>query len=213
MVAVGLRDTWNVSSFLDALLPYVQETLKAQNSHALVFIGNADWLIEDLKQRNFETREWMLTYERMNSTLPARPALAPATIRTAHFTDLPQLLALDNKVFDPIWHISAGTFSEALASAHIFTIALIEDKIVAYQWSELYEKRAHLTRLAVHPDYQGQGIGRQLLYQTLADLLSTGATRITLNTQENNQRSRALYEQFGFVCTPLRMPILWYSLE
>ena len=92
-------------------------------------------------------------------------------------------------------------------------MAVVDNRIVAFEWTELYEQHAHLTRLAVHPDYQGQGIGRQLLYQAIVDALNAGADLITLNTQETNQRSLALYKRFGFIDTGLRMPVLYKSLE
>ncbi len=85
--------------------------------------------------------------------------------------------------------------------------------MVAYEWCEIYKEHAHLTRLAVHPDYQGQGIGAQLLYQAITDALAAGANLMTLNTQENNRRSRALYERFGFVDTRQRIPVLWKDLR
>ena len=66
--------------------------------------------------------------------------------------------------------------------------------------------------LGVHPDYQGHGIGAQLLYQAIIDTLTRGVNLITLNTQENNYRSHALYKRFGFVQTDQRMPVLCKGL-
>ncbi|MCP3907878.1 MAG: GNAT family N-acetyltransferase, partial [Oceanicoccus sp.] len=45
-----------------------------------------------------------------------------------------------------------------------------------------------------------------------SDALAGGVNLITLNTQENNHRSRALYERFGFVDTKQRIPVLWKDL-
>ncbi len=128
------------------------------------------------------------------------------------YNDLPTLLTLDRLAFSHIWHKSFGNLSEALAKAASFAVALVDEQIVAYEWCEIYKEHAHLTRLAVHPDYQGHGIGAQLLYQAIIDALDEGADLITLNTQEENHRSRALYERFGFVDTKQRMPVLWKDL-
>ena len=91
-------------------------------------------------------------------------------------------------------------------------VAILDDRLVAYEWCDIYQRHAHLTRLAVHPDYQGRGIGGQLLYRAITDALEAGADQITLNTMESNQRSRALYERFGFVDTKQRLPVLWKDL-
>jgi ribosomal-protein-alanine N-acetyltransferase len=212
IAGVGLRDTWSVTPFLDLILPQIQQTARELNLKGLVYIGNASWLSDELERHGFETREWVAAFEREGAAPPPHPVLVPATLRQAHFNDLPFLLALDNLAFEHIWHKSAGNFSEALVQAGSFQVALLDNKVVAFEWSEMYGKHAHLTRLAVHPAYQGQGIGAQLLYQAIIDVLGQGATRITLNTQENNQRSQLLYERFGFVNTGYRMPVMWQDL-
>src|SRR6185295_4662645 len=112
-----------------------------------------------------------------------------------------------------IWRKSVGNFNEALASADSFAVAELGGQIVGYEWYERYHKHAHLTRLAVHPAYQSRGIGTQLLHAAITDALANGVNMITLNTQEDNNRSRALYERFGFVYTQQRMPVLWKNLK
>lgn len=52
--------------------------------------------------------------------------------------------------------------------------------------------------LAVHPDYQGRGIARKLIYETLAYGKSKGATRAFLAADECNARAIKLYESCGF---------------
>jgi ribosomal-protein-alanine N-acetyltransferase len=212
LIAAGLRDTWSVQPFLDVLLPEMEKVAREHNLKALVYIGNASWLVDELRARRFETREWIVAFERFGQDPPPQPPQLPAHIRTAHNSDLPVLLELDDLAFDHIGHKTAGNFSEALARADSFKVAIIDDQIVAYEWCELYGLRAHLTRLAVHPQYQGRGIGAQLLYHAITDALAAGAQRITLNTQENNYRSRALYERFGFAFNQQRMPVLWKDL-
>ena len=212
IIAAGLRDSWNISAFLDVLLPQAEQAALNNQLQAVLYIGNSVWLVDELSDYGFETHEWIVTFERFSSNSPPPPDLTPAEIRTAHRRDLPALLSLDDLVFDHIWHKSAGNFNQALASADSFTVAIIDNKIVGYQWSEVYGKQAHLTRLAVHPDYQGRGIGAQMLYQAIVDVLEMGVEIITLNTQETNKRSQTLYTRFGFANTKQRMPVLWKDL-
>lgn len=212
LVAAGLRDTWAVNPYLDKFLPTLIQMGHHYQIHALVHIGNAEWLNEGLRAHGFATKEWIVAFERTTTTPPPEPVQISAELRTAHISDLPALLALDNITFEHLWHKSGGTFSEALARAASFTVALVDGQIVAYQWCELYSQHAHLTRLAVHPAFQGRGIGAQLLHRAIVDVLAMGATIITLNTQENNQRSQTLYERFGFTNTRQRLPVLWLEL-
>jgi ribosomal-protein-alanine N-acetyltransferase len=213
LVAAGLRDTWSVRPFLDLLLPQVQRVALDKSLETMVYIGSAPWLTDELWSRGFSTSEWLAAYERVGTELPPKPAKQPALIRTAHKDDLSSIMALDRVAFDHIWHKSLRNLNEALARASSFTVATLGGRIVAYAWCEIYGKHAHLTRLAVHPSCQGQGIGRQILYQAMVDVLDAGADLITLNTQEKNRRSRALYRQYGFVDTKNRMPVLCKELS
>jgi [ribosomal protein S18]-alanine N-acetyltransferase len=212
IVAAGLRDTWSVRPYLDLLLPEIERAARAERLPALAHIGNVAWLVDDLQERGFEIHEWIVAFERHGGE-PPPPTSAPAQVRSAHYNDMPALLTLDALAFNHIWRKSAGNFNEALARADSFTIAELDEQIVGYEWSERYQRHAHLTRLAVHPTYQGRGIGAQLLHKAISDALASGVNMITLNTQENNHRSRALYERFGFVYTQQRMPVLWKDLR
>lgn len=211
IIAAGLHDTWSVKPYLDLMLPEIERAAMAENLSALVYIGNAIWLIDEFRNRGFETREWVVALERAGANPP--PAVpAPAALRTAHSKDLPALLALDALAFDHIWRKSTGNFNRALANAASFVLAEINGQIVGYAWCDIYRQHAHVTRLAVHPGYQGRGIGAQLLHRAITDALKRRVNRITLNTQENNFRSRALYQRFGFIETSQRMPVLWKDL-
>jgi ribosomal-protein-alanine N-acetyltransferase len=213
IIAAGLRDTWSVRPYLDLLLPQVQQVAVESSLGTMVCIGNAPWLTEELWSRGFETSEWLSAFERVGSEPPPKPAKRPAAIRTAHKDDLSTIMALDRLAFDRIWHKSIRNLNEALARASSFTVASLDGRIVAYEWCEIYGQQAHLTRLAVHPDYQGRGIGTQLLYQAIVDAIEAGAELISLNTQEDNHRSRALYRRYGFVDTKRRMPVLCKELK
>ena len=169
IIAAGLRDTWSVKPYLDLLLPQVEQAAGYNRLRALVCIGNAPWLIDELRSRGFKTHEWIIAFERIGTDLPPSPPQTPALIRTAHYNDLSTLLALDRLAFTHIWHKSLGNFSQALAKAASFSVAIIDGRIAAYEWCEIYGQHAHLTRLAVHPDFQGRGIGAQLLYQSIVD--------------------------------------------
>ena len=73
--------------------------------------------------------------------------------------------------------------------------------VVGYAEREHHPPTAHLNRIAVDPDYQGQAIGASLLKHVLVSLWESGAAAVSLNTQRTNQRSRRLYERFGFAPT------------
>ena len=55
-----------------------------------------------------------------------------------------------------------------------------------------------ITNVAVHPDFRGQGIARQMMKHVLQDSLIKGMTAFTLEVRAGNQPAIALYERFGF---------------
>jgi [ribosomal protein S18]-alanine N-acetyltransferase len=63
-------------------------------------------------------------------------------------------------------------------------------------WSIVEE--AHITIVAVHPDYQRQGLGQALLWALLSQAQQRGLERATLEVRVSNQAAIALYEKFGF---------------
>lgn len=57
---------------------------------------------------------------------------------------------------------------------------------------------AHITIVAVHPNYQGQGLGQALLYALLEKARQRGMERATLEVRASNHPALLLYEKFGF---------------
>ncbi len=211
LLAAGLRDTWHPRPYLDLLLPAVEAAARIRGLSKLVYIGNAVWLIQELKKRDFRTQEWVVTLERSSRQAPPTPPQV-ARLRPVTAADLPSLSALDALTFNEIWHHAIGDIADALDGQDSFVLAEFDGRIVGYEWCELFASHAHVSRLAVQPTYQGRGIGGQLLHRAIGDALSRGLNHITLNTQENNFRSLALYRRYGFETTPERMPLLLKEL-
>ena len=65
-----------------------------------------------------------------------------------------------------------------------------------------------LARLAVRPDLQRYGIGRQLLHDVVTYAAAEKYERVILNTQTDNERSQALYRSYGFRPVGRPVPVL-----
>ena len=212
LAAAGVRDTWHIEPYLDLLLPRIEGIAKTLNLSKLVYVGNTAWLIDELWRRGYETVEWMVTLERSGVELPPAPPSA-ARLRPVTPADLHPVKKLDAATFDEIWHRAIGDLADALGQHNSFVLAELDGQIAGYVWCELYANRAHLARLAVQPHCQGRGIGAQLLHRAIVDALAQGIQQISLNTQEQNARSLALYRRFGFAVTNRRMPLLRKNLK
>lgn len=62
-------------------------------------------------------------------------------------------------------------------------------------------KALHIDQLAVDPDFQGQGVGRELMKKAEAMAIEYNRRAITLHVREGNEKAIRLYESQGFVKT------------
>lgn len=63
-------------------------------------------------------------------------------------------------------------------------------------WAILEE--AHITIIAVRPDYQRQGLGQAMLWALLRSAYQRGLERATLEVRISNQSAIQLYQKFDF---------------
>ena len=86
-------------------------------------------------------------------------------------------------------------------SGNKFTVNQVlrfEGKIVGYFYGQCVAGEASLLNLAVCPNMQGRGFGRQLLQQFLSQMQLKGATEAWLEVRESNHTAIRLYESVGF---------------
>ena len=109
------------------------------------------------------------------------------------------LESLDHAAFPWIWWNSRREF-QAYGLGPGVEVFLADDGVepVGYIGITSYWGWGHLDRIAIHPRYQGRGLGREALAFAVQRLAEAGARRIGLSTQRTNQRSQRLYETFGF---------------
>jgi len=58
---------------------------------------------------------------------------------------------------------------------------------------------AHVTNVAVDPDFRGHGFGEQMMRGLMAHALAHGARRMTLEVRRSNVVAQHLYRKLGFV--------------
>ena len=63
-------------------------------------------------------------------------------------------------------------------------------------WAILEE--AHITMLAIHPQFQRQGLGQALLWALLKSACDRQLERATLEVRDSNLAAVCLYKKFGF---------------
>ncbi|MDV3000220.1 MAG: Mycothiol acetyltransferase [Chroococcopsis gigantea SAG 12.99] len=116
---------------------------------------------------------------------------------TPDTNDIEALVELDHRCLGGIWTLE-GYKREIDCPNSNFLILMTDQRLLGYgcYWAILEE--AHITLLAVDPDYQGQGLGQLLLYELLKGAAAGKLERATLEVGVANSKAIELYEKFGF---------------
>jgi [ribosomal protein S18]-alanine N-acetyltransferase len=95
---------------------------------------------------------------------------------------------------------SEGSFKGEIGNAQsIFSVLLVDGQVTGYAGAWVLTDEAHVTNIAIHPDFRGQGLGRRLM-DHLCDLSKErGAVCMTLEVRAGNKPAIQLYEKMGFV--------------
>lgn len=209
--AVALARGHYPAAALPALLEVAQQYLQGLGRpHLLISYGEPDWLYRTLFQAGFTLAEEVqfLALPYLSRWQPAAPfTAATLQLRAGEPADLPQLAILDAAVFTPLWHMGERELQGLLRSGRL-QVAYAAKELVGYSAVTATGSHAHLSRLAVHPTWQGQGYGRILLNDALRYAQRVGVNTVMLNTQVQNQPAQQLYRKTGFRPTGQVVPVL-----
>jgi ribosomal-protein-alanine N-acetyltransferase len=193
----ALSDRVDHGAVITALWENLKPELKAAGVKLVALLAVREWITAYAPDMGFNYIEDIITLTRAGQHLPEPPANR-LLIRSAETYDLETMARLDQAAFSPPWQLSYEELRQAHRISASCTVALGEGRILGYQLSTLYFDGSHLARLAVHPQAQGNGVGRALLDDVLRRFLRRGVYSMSLNTQASNLHSQHLYRHFGF---------------
>lgn len=209
---LALLDGWPVDEVLETLLPPIGRALCEKKVSQLSFIGMEEWLLDGLLAQGFRRVSSIVTMHKSDWIVPGAGNQQVA-VRSAAPGDLEQILAIDQAAFEPLWRHTLRALAEQLESCPFFTVAQLDGEIVGYEYATMTGRHGHITRIAVRPDHQGQGIGVRLLAEAVVFFRRRAAFGITLNTQRDNARARRLYDWFGFRPLGKEAEVVVYSYD
>lgn len=194
------REVWRI------MWPRAADAARQEGTHLVAALSLNRWLPPILTDSGFRETNAVLFLEWSGAHLPD-VATAPGRIRRLEESDIPGVLAVDQRAFAPLWRHSEEAILLALAQASLATVVDWDGKLVAYQISTSSPFGSHLARLAVDPAYQHRGIGRALAVSVLDHFKRQGVERVTVNTQQDNLPSQSLYRHLGFRETGQVFPV------
>jgi ribosomal-protein-alanine N-acetyltransferase len=123
-------------------------------------------------------------------------------IRTMSIADLKAVLEIDRLSFPLPW--SERTYRYEInenPSSYMYVVEVqegLKPKVVGYVGFWFIVDEAHISTLAVHPDYRGHGMGELLLQTAVNHAERLRAKIVTLEVRISNQTAINLYRKFVF---------------
>ena len=118
--------------------------------------------------------------------------------------DVDPVLAVEESSFPTPWSRQAFLSEIGNEGFSRYYVAELSEKIVGYAGMWIIVDEAHITNIAVHPDYRGRKIGQALLCQIIKDAMSAGCSGVTLEVRVSNTVALNLYRKHGFVKQGIR---------
>jgi ribosomal-protein-alanine N-acetyltransferase len=145
----------------------------------------------------------------------------PYVVELMQIADLRQVMAIERTAFPTPWPASA--YRHELTQNDLSTYVVLRQRSVeeSASWPQRVGRRlshaagrtlpvlgyggfwmivdeAHISTLAVHPEWRGQGLGELLLVALIEAAVLRGAHVATLEVRVSNQVAQALYRKHGF---------------
>jgi len=112
---------------------------------------------------------------------------------------LDEVMAIERASFPTPWSRHAFTHELLQNEFAVYIVVLAGQKVIGYAGMWLILDEAHVTNVAVHPDYRRRQVGRRLMQELMRRAVMLGASRMTLEVRTSNQVARRLYASLGFV--------------
>ncbi len=121
-------------------------------------------------------------------------------IRLMQASDLNTVCQIENQVQSHPWTLSQ--FQDSINSYQT-TVLEVQGQVIAFCILQPVLDEANLLLMAVDPQFQGQGLGFQILAESI-QLLKNNPIQIFLEVRESNHAAIALYEKSEFHQIDLR---------
>ena len=150
----------------------------------------------------------------------------PYTIRPMEPGDIPAVVAIDRLSFPTPWPASSYLYELRHSGRSCFRVLLKPessttvhserkwrsllrdvmsqpegDRITGYVGFRRQDMEAHISTIAVHPEWRGRGLGELLLLTALEEALGLQVDLVTLEVRTSNRVAQRLYDKYGFQFT------------
>ena len=131
--------------------------------------------------------------------LPNEPSESEVSVRDMYLSDLDAVVGIERASFPTPW--SRASFQSELMENNFAAYSVLDfhGRVVAYGGMWIILDEAHVTNVAVHPDFRGCHLGERMMTGLMERARSLNALRMTLEVRRSNLVAQSLYQKLGFV--------------
>jgi ribosomal-protein-alanine N-acetyltransferase len=118
--------------------------------------------------------------------------------------DLDEVMAVEEASFRSPWSRQAFVRELTENSFALYLVGKLDGKVVGYGGLWVIINEAHITNIAVHPEFRGRCFGERLLTEMIEGARRRRCDRMTLEVRASNTVAQGLYRKFGFAKQGLR---------
>lgn len=120
-----------------------------------------------------------------------------------------EIIPIEDQYIDGILNVSMlsfpitwskESFENELSNRYArYIVAVMGNMVVGFGGMWIIIDEAHITNIAVHPEFRGLGIGGMIMDSLLRICSIENVSGITLEVRVSNEKAKNLYKKFGFV--------------
>jgi [ribosomal protein S18]-alanine N-acetyltransferase len=111
---------------------------------------------------------------------------------------LRKVLAIEARVYPRPWSPSLFLSELAQRSSRTYLVARLGSEVVGYAGMMFMGREAHVTNIAVDPDFHGRRVGTRLLLTIITEAIARGCQVVSLEVRVTNHVAQTMYVKFGF---------------
>jgi ribosomal-protein-alanine N-acetyltransferase len=124
------------------------------------------------------------------------PSFEIVPLRRKH---LRAVMAIEPQVYTHPWTHSLFLSELALPASRVYLVALVDRVVVGYAGLMLAPDEAHVTTIAVDPEWQRRHVATRLMVALTREAIERNYAAMTLEVRVSARGAQALYRRFGFV--------------
>lgn len=136
--------------------------------------------------------------------VPNRDPLGDIELTRMRRRHLRKVLSIEGRVYPRPWSASLFLSELAQRSSRSYLVAKHDGEVVGYAGMMFTGAEAHITNIAVDPDFHGRKVGSRLLVALITEAVARGTSKLSLEVRTSNETAQSMYAKFGFSVAGVR---------